>query len=77
MYAIEFEADIQGGSVKIPAQYSRLENSHVRVVLMLSDGQLETVLAAGAAPLEFADCDLEVFKGRDIIDVQKDIRGEW
>ncbi|MCH8498139.1 MAG: hypothetical protein LAT63_06660 [Marinobacter sp.] len=77
MYAIEFEADIRDGIVKIPAQYSRLENSHARIILMITDDQPDTVLAEGAAPLDFAACGLEAFKGKDAVDIQREMRDEW
>lgn len=35
MYAVEFEADIRDGVVKIPEQYVRLKNTHARIVVML------------------------------------------
>ena len=37
MYAIEFEADIKEGIVKIPDKYSRLKNTHARVVLLIEE----------------------------------------
>ena len=37
MYAIEFEADIENGVVKIPPEYSRLKNAHARVVVMVEE----------------------------------------
>lgn len=37
MYAIEFEADIQNGTVKIPEMYRQLDNAHAKIVLMVND----------------------------------------
>jgi hypothetical protein len=37
MYAIEFEADIKDGVVKIPEEYKTLANRHARVVILLED----------------------------------------
>lgn len=37
MYAIEFEADIQGGFINIPDHYKSLRNQHVRVMILLED----------------------------------------
>lgn len=34
MYAIEFEADIRDGAVKIPEGYKSLQARHVRVVIL-------------------------------------------
>jgi hypothetical protein len=39
MYAIEFEADIQNGVVKIPPEYARLRNIHARVVVMVGESK--------------------------------------
>ncbi|WP_024329279.1 hypothetical protein [Thioalkalivibrio sp. ALR17-21] len=38
MYAIEFEADIRDGVVRIPDEYARLNNTHARVVVLVDDG---------------------------------------
>jgi hypothetical protein len=38
MYAVEFEADIRDGVVKIPAQYSAVNNTHARVVILVNPG---------------------------------------
>ena len=35
MYAVEFEADICDGVVKIPEQYDQLKNAHARIVVLL------------------------------------------
>jgi hypothetical protein len=37
MYAIEFEADIQNGMIKIPSQYQELNLKHVKVIALLDD----------------------------------------
>ncbi|MCG5493716.1 hypothetical protein [Ectothiorhodospira variabilis] len=37
MYAIEFEADVREGVVKIPEGYERLNNVHVRVVVLVEE----------------------------------------
>lgn len=44
MYAIEFEADIKEGIVKIPDKYSRLKNTHARVVLLIEEPRADQEL---------------------------------
>ncbi len=39
MYAIEFEAEIRDGVVKIPEQYARLKNAHARVVVLVEESE--------------------------------------
>ena len=50
MYAVEFEAEIRDGVVRIPEEYARLRNGHARVVVLLDD-ELEP------------DSDLKAFSG--------------
>lgn len=35
MYAIEFEADVQNGMIKIPSQYKELNSKHVKIIALL------------------------------------------
>lgn len=35
MYAIEFEADVQDGIIKIPSQFKELNSRHVKVIALL------------------------------------------
>jgi len=37
MYAIEFEADLKDGVLKIPDVYKSWSNQHVRVVMLFED----------------------------------------
>ncbi|WP_339799009.1 hypothetical protein [uncultured Marinobacter sp.] len=76
MYAIEFEADIRDGIVKIPAQYSRLENSHARIILMIAEPETSVVEQA-AAPLDLTDCGVKTFKGQDAVEIQREMRDDW
>lgn len=46
MYAVEFEAEIRNGMVKIPDQYARLENAHARVVLLVEEPDTDTDVKA-------------------------------
>lgn len=46
MYAVEFEADIRDGVVKIPEQYARLNNTHARIVVLLEGESPDSELRA-------------------------------
>ncbi len=39
MYAIEFEADVQDGIIKIPSQYKELYSKHIKVIALLDDAE--------------------------------------
>ena len=40
MYAIEFEADVQDGMIKIPRQYKELDSKHIKVIALLDDSEM-------------------------------------
>jgi len=46
VYAIEFEADIRDGVLKIPEQYARLKNAHARIVVLLEGNNSDSELRA-------------------------------
>lgn len=46
MYAIEFEADIENGVVKIPPEYARLRNAHARVVVLIDEPKTDSDVGA-------------------------------
>lgn len=74
MYAIEFEADIKNGAVKIPQMYRQLENSHAKIVLMVEDSH---VPAQNLAELDFSSMHIQAFSGQDALAIQKAMRDEW
>ncbi len=74
MYAIEFEADIQNGIVKLPAEYTALQNSHAKIVIMVKD---EIAPGIKESPLDLSDVEIEAFQGRDAVEIQREIRDEW
>lgn len=74
MYAIEFEADIRNGTVKIPEKYRQLNNTHARIVLMVNDERLE---GQSEAELDFSNTEIKAFSGRDGLDIQRTMRDEW
>jgi hypothetical protein len=40
MYAIEFEADIKNGMIKIPNQYHKLNSKHVKIIALIDDSEM-------------------------------------
>jgi predicted house-cleaning noncanonical NTP pyrophosphatase (MazG superfamily) len=44
MYAIEFEADVQDGMIKIPSQYKALNSKHIKVIALLDDSEMKKPL---------------------------------
>ncbi|MFI3186263.1 MAG: hypothetical protein QX198_09825 [Methylococcaceae bacterium] len=39
MYAIEFEADVHNGMIKIPSQYKELNSKHVKIIALFDDSE--------------------------------------
>ncbi|PVY70800.1 hypothetical protein C8D92_108157 [Tamilnaduibacter salinus] len=74
MYAIEFEANIENGIVRIPEQYERLKNSHAKVVVMVDENVAE---AADEVGLDFSGCVIHSFEGQDGLQVQRTMRDDW
>ena len=74
MYAIEFETDIQNGSVKFPEMYRQLDNVHAKIVLMVPEESFQT---QRETELDFTHTDIKAFSGRDALDIQRTMRDEW
>ena len=74
MYAIEFEADIQDGTIKIPQMYRQLENSHAKIVLMVEDSRIP---APNVEEFDFSSMHIQAFSGQDVLAIQKAMRDEW
>ena len=74
MYAIEFEADIQNGVVKLPSEYASLQNSHAKIVVMVKD---EVAQGPEPSPLDLSDVEIEAFQGREAVEMQREMRDEW
>lgn len=55
MYAIEFEADVRDGMIKIPSQYQGIEARHVKVIALLEDSAANEPAVAQEKPNFFAD----------------------
>lgn len=74
MYAIEFEADIQDGVVRIPDEYRQLKNSHARIVVMVKE---ELAADLNESPLDLSDCQIQAFRETDALEIQREMRDEW
>jgi len=44
MYTIEFEADVENGMIKIPAQYKELNVKHIKVIALLENSGTKKLL---------------------------------
>lgn len=73
MYAVEFEAEIRDGVVKIPAQYSRLKNGHARIVVLIGEDEAEKQMGS----LSFGECEINAFRDKDGVQVQRELRDAW
>lgn len=49
MYAVEFEADLQGNAIRIPDRFKAISNKHVRVVVMTDDTLASIARKPGSA----------------------------
>jgi hypothetical protein len=76
MYAVEFEADIQNGVVKIPKEYQQLENRHAKVVVMVSSESQQLEVNQSTAP-DFSQLEIKAFSGVDAVEMQRKVRDEW
>ncbi|MCL7929570.1 hypothetical protein [Halomonas llamarensis] len=74
MYAIEFEADIKNGVVKIPPEYSELQNHHAHIVVMVKDSAISEI---SDSPLDFSRTEIATFKHQDGVEMQRKMRDEW
>ncbi|SOB74557.1 hypothetical protein SAMN04488490_0039 [Marinobacter sp. LV10R510-11A] len=74
MYAIEFEADIRNGTVKLPEKYRLLDSAHVRVVLTVND---ERLMGEPEVELDFSNTEIKAFSGRDALELQRTMRDKW
>jgi hypothetical protein len=57
MYAIEFEADVKDGMIKIPSQYKELNSKHIKVIALLDDLEMTKPLekTQGGQMRQFSD----------------------
>lgn len=43
MYAVEFEADVKNGMIKIPARYKELNSKHIKVLALIDDSEAKNL----------------------------------
>tara|TARA_R110001583_G_scaffold155609_1_gene307265 strand:+ start:1596 stop:1820 length:225 start_codon:yes stop_codon:yes gene_type:complete len=73
MYAIEFEADVINGTIKIPDKYRNLEAKHLKAIILLPDE---------STPLSRPTYDFSDLAGKltwqgDALAEQRKLRDEW
>ncbi len=77
MNAIEFEADIEDGIVKIPEEYGYLKNRHARIVVLYENTPEELNVSASQAEIDFAAVKAPSLAGHDGVKYQRTMRDEW
>ena len=78
MYAIEFEAEIRDGLVKIPERYARVKNGRVRIVVLVSEDEgPETNASIQEKSINFSDYQIDAFQDVDGIAWQREQRDAW
>ncbi|MWJ28503.1 hypothetical protein GPM19_09845 [Halomonas sp. ZH2S] len=76
MYAIEFEADIRDGMVKIPDEYKLLKNGHARIVV-LYDSFEENEVTEEQVEIDFSRVKAPSLAQREGVEYQRSLRDEW
>lgn len=77
MQAIEFEADIRDGMVKIPDEYGELKNRHARIVVLYENSATESRESAQSSGLDFSSIKAPTLTGQEGVAYQRSIRDEW
>ena len=77
MNAIEFEADIQNGVVKIPDEYGHLKNRHARIVVLYENTTEELNIPASQTEIDFASVKAASLANHDGVEYQRTLRDEW
>ena len=78
MYAIEFEADIRDGVVKIPEAYSQLKNGHARIVVLYeTTSPRENIAIEQPVEIDFSDVKAPYFAHLGGVAYQRSLRDEW
>jgi len=78
MYAIEFEADIRDGVVKIPETYSQLKNGHARIVVLYeTTSSNENVASDQPIEIDFSAIKVSSIAHREGVAYQRNMRDEW
>ncbi|CEP36914.1 Putative uncharacterized protein [Halomonas sp. R57-5] len=77
MQAIEFEADIQNGVVKIPDEYAHLKNRHARIVVLYENTADEESSSVRQVGIDFGPVKAPSLAAHDGVEYQRNLRDEW
>lgn len=77
MHAIEFEADIQNGVVKIPDEYGHLMNRHARIVVLYENTTEELSPSVKQVGIDFTSVNVPSLAAKDGVEYQRNLRDEW
>ncbi|MBL1266656.1 MAG: hypothetical protein COA87_002665 [Halomonas sp.] len=77
MHAIEFEADIQNGMVKIPDEYAHLKNRHARIVVLYENTSDEADVSIKQVGIDFTSVKASSSAAQDGVEYQRNLRDEW
>ncbi|MCL5424618.1 MAG: hypothetical protein M1154_03050 [Gammaproteobacteria bacterium] len=77
MHAIEFEADIQNGMVKIPDEYAHLKNRHARIVVLYENATEEESLSVKQVGIDFRSVKAPSLVAHDGVEYQRNLRDDW
>lgn len=77
MHAIEFEADIQDGVVKIPDEYAHLMNTHARIVVLYENTTEEESTSVKQVGIDFGSVKAPSLAAHDGVEYQRTLRDEW
>ena len=77
MQAIEFEADIQDGMVKIPDEYGELRNRHARIVVLYENCTSEPSKPELSSGLDFSSIKAPTLTAHEGVAYQRSLRDEW
>lgn len=77
MHAIEFEADIQNGMVKIPDEYAHLKNRHARIVVLYENTTDEADASIKQVGIDFRSVKASSLAAQDGVEYQRNLRDEW
>ena len=79
MQAIEFEADIKEGVVKLPPEYQHLKNTHARIVVLFdaTDAQNGANYLTTGKVIDFSNVELPSMAATDGVDFQRKLRDDW
>ncbi|XUO88141.1 hypothetical protein RVM26_03320 [Halomonas sp. KM072] len=77
MQAIEFEADIQDGMVKIPDEYGDLKNRHARIVVLYENSTAAPSEPEASSGLDFSSVKAPTLTAQEGLEYQRSMRDEW